>query len=347
MFSLLLLGCSGTLNRGYSITKGKNMFIAKNNLNGRTAPGGELEAQLDRVETLISKLGTGVKHPEEILDLMDQMAGQFSELARQGASVQAATAQYEACSAALRAAAGSFLKEMGGAGALQAARRQRNPDGEAWWWYLDDYLTQQRQTWLRRTLKKTLIMVVVLVVLGIVYQLFFAPDPKIMAVYNASANADRLAGQGKVEEALVEVETGLAVVPDSQDLWIRKGVLLGLLGKDAQAADSFAQGKLQSKNDEEFYLVRSQVYLAIGLYDQALADGQTAVAANPNSAIGYMLVGTTQELLGKLREAYITYQKAEELSGQLGDAGMTAQIKVKMAYLLQRFSSPVFETPVP
>jgi tetratricopeptide (TPR) repeat protein len=317
------------------------MFIAKNNVEG-----GGLGAQLDRLEMLISKLGTGVKQPEEIPMLMDQIETQFGELQEQGASVREASAQYETCQAGLRSAAGAFLKEMGGSGALQAARQAHNPDREAWWWYLDEYQASQRQARLRQGLKTLLIVAVVLAAGLFVYQRFFAPDPKTLAVYSASTDADRLAGQGQVAEALAAVEEGLAVVPNNPELLIRKAVLFDLSGLTVQAQDIFSQALSLSASQESYYLTRCQVYLAIGKYDLAIQDGQTVIATNPNSAVAYTLIGSALELKGKLQDAYASYEKALELSSDQNDQ-LTAQVKIKMAYLLQSMSSPIFTTPTP
>jgi tetratricopeptide (TPR) repeat protein len=312
---------------------------------------GGLNAQLDHLEILISKLEPKAgKSVLAILYEMDAIEAQLKELRLSGASIKAEESQFETSCAVLRKQAPVFVRAVGGVQMLQEERSRRNPPGEAWWWYLDEIYRQQRFSALKKTLSALVIAAAVIAVLAVVYQKFLAPSPDVVARYNAIQQSTQLTVDGKYDEALAAVQAGLAVLPGDPDLLLMEGVILQVQGKLAQAADVFGQARQKIGNELNFYLGRSQDYNSIGKNDLAVADAQAAVALDPNSAAGYYLLGSAQEAQKQVSQALTSYQKAVELADAQGLTNLTAEIKLKMGYLMQAAGAalPMFGvTPTP
>ncbi len=297
---------------------------------------GSLGSQLDQLDNLIGRLGLGDRrNGRAILLLMDQIDGQFNERRAQRAAIQAEESQFEASSASLKKEARRLIEEMGGEAALQEERAARKPPASAWWWFLDDYLARKRSQAIRKNIK---IAVVVLVVIGILagaYQLFLAPDPKTVAVYNALNDSQNLASQGNYADAWSQLQKGLAVAPDDPELLIMEGILYTVQGQAQQAAEAFTSAQAKIQNDELFYVTQSQDYLTINQPALGAQSAQAAIKVNANSAKGYFLLGSAQEIEGDATAAYASYNKAAQLAEAAGDSTIVVQAKVKLGYLMQ------------
>ncbi len=297
---------------------------------------GSLGAQLDQLDNLIGRLGLGDrKNALAILLLMDQVEEQFKELRSQGAFIKGEESQLEASSAALLKEARRLVAELGGEAALREERTIRRPPKGAWWWFLDDYIAMKRSQAIRQGLKITAVAAVVIGILAITYKLFLAPDPKTVAVYDAVNAGQALVSQGSYAEALVQVAKGLAVAPDDPELLIMQGVIYTMQGSLQQAMGSYAAAKTSLSNDELFYIVQSQDYLSINQPVLALQAAQAAIQANANSAKGYFLLGSAQEMGGDAASAYNSYNKSIQLADAQGDSTTVVQAKLKLGYLLQ------------
>ncbi len=302
----------------------------------RVRGAGSLGSQLDQLDNLIGRLGLEDRQNSlAILDLMDQVDEQFKELHGQGAAIKAEESQFETSCAALLKEARRLIIELGGEAALQEERKKRRPPKDAWWWFLDDYLAMKRKQAIRRSLMFAGIAVVVIGVLAVVYKLFLAPDPKTVAVYDAVNAGQSLSAQGKYGEALAQVQKGLAVAPDDPQLLIMEGVIYSMQGTLQQSAAAFAAAQAGLQNDELFYLTQSQDYLSINQPVQGMQSARAAIKTNANSAKGYYLLGSAQEMEGDTTAAYDSYNKAVQMAEAQGDTTTVVQAKIKMGYLLQ------------
>ncbi len=297
---------------------------------------GGLGAQLDQLDNLIGRLGLGDRQNAlAILSLMDQVDGQFKELRAQGASIKGEESQFEASCAALLKESRRLVAELGGNAALRAERAARRPAKGAWWWYLDDYIAMKRSQAIRRSLKITAVAAVVIGILAVAYKLFLAPDPKTVAVFDATNAAQAMGSQGDYAGAMTQIEQGLAVAPDDPELLTMQGVLYTMQGKLQLASDVYASARAAMANDELFYVVQCQDFLSINQPVPGLLAAQAAIKANPNSDKGYFLLGSAQEMEGDTTSAYDSYNKAIQLAEAQGDSTTVVQAKVKMGYLLQ------------
>jgi len=297
---------------------------------------GGLNARLDRLDILVSKLEpmTG-KGALAILFEMDAIGAELEELRRSGASLKAEESQFETAGAGLKKQAGTFLRAVGGVNAFQEERSHRSPTRSEWWWYVDELFQQQRISSIKRIVTILVIAAVVVAALVVVYQKFLAPGPEVVARYDALQQSTNLAGQGKYAEALAAVQTGLAAVPDDPELLLMEGVLYDAQGNQEQASAIFTQARQKIGNGENFYLARCQDYLSLGKNEEALADAQTALAVNPDSAAGYFFLGSAQEALKQVAAALASYQKAAELADAQGLTSLMGEIKLRMGYLMQ------------
>ena len=302
----------------------------------QTIQAGGLGTLLDKLDVLISRIGSGSGTKAfEILHLLDAIAIQMEEMQEQGANTQAAQAQFDTACAVLRKQAAAFVREVGGGkGVREEREKQRSPRLE-WWWRLDEIAAQKRKASLVRTLKWTAVLVIILAVLVTAYQLFLAPPSEVIARYDAIQKAVDLAASGNYTQAQAAVQKGLEAVPGDPDLMVWEGVIYGLQGNDAQAASIFSKVKSSYASEESFYLTRSQDYLVIGQYSKSEQDTQAAIAANPDSARGYYLLGSAQEIAKDPQAALISYQQAVDLADRAGDASLVVEAKIKMGYLMQ------------
>jgi cytochrome c-type biogenesis protein CcmH/NrfG len=67
-----------------------------------------------------------------------------------------------------------------------------------------------------------------------------------------------------------------------------------------------------------------------------LADAQEVVAANPESAPGYLLLGQANELLGNGQDAIAAYEKSGRLADAQDNPQLAAIARMNLATLLQQ-----------
>lgn len=290
---------------------------------------------LDQIENIQGKIGLGVgKKGLDLLLLCDRCDERFNLLEKQGIEVKAEKSQFEHITETYRKQAGQFVREVGGSKEIEQLRVKTQPRSENWWWWPERIIVEQRTKSLKGFLRNVLILASVILVVVVAYELFFKPDPKLIAVMDAGQNAQQSMIDGNQDKALADVEKGLAISPTDPDLLILKGCILSL--KATSAADAkaaFDQAELVINNRELFLMSRAQTYYMIGQVELSKADAQAAIDANPKSAKAYLILGQDLETMGDQQGAYAAYQKASDLGGD--DATTVAQARIKMGMLLQ------------
>ncbi len=297
-----------------------------------------LRERLDRLESSIGRLGNIDLTSEalEIPELLDQACEALEELKREGNSVPEEEARLETITSQLKQKAIIFVRTIGGAQALQKAREVETPGPERWWWFLDQWLVEGRRRRAKQTAINAVIGVAVLVLLGVLYQAFLAPSPQEQAIIDYQTAADQYQMQGNLEGALQEIEKALAVSPQDPDLLIRKGVLQQALGREAEAALTYAQAEKVLGDRKEFLLRRAQSSLGVGNLDAAIADANSVLQIDPESPEAYMMLGQAYELQQKYQEAIAAYEKTGKLADARNRPEITALARVRLAYLMQR-----------
>jgi tetratricopeptide (TPR) repeat protein len=297
----------------------------------------ELRHQLDELEAKLGRLGHGLGQEALSIPLLfDTVTTTLASFQAEGQSMRAEWARLETASAALRRKATVFLREVGGARALQDARRTHQPPAANWWWFLDRMVADKLRAQLRRLLVMAAGAVGVLLLLLALYQRFLAPDPATRARLEHEQAAENLVLEGDLAAALSEVEQALATAPGDPSLLIFKGGLQQGLGQKAAAKETFSQAEAAFGDRETFLLARGQMYLRLDQAQAALSDAEAVVKVNPESASGYLLLGRANEWLENYQQAIAAYEQAANLADAQGNSQIAALARVNMGVLMQR-----------
>jgi cytochrome c-type biogenesis protein CcmH/NrfG len=301
----------------------------------------ELRDQLTELEAKVGRLGYNLGQDAlTIPALLDSITGILTTLQVQGHSLKAEEARLQTVSAQLTRKAAVFVREAGGARALEDARRTRQPAKENWWWFLDHVVAERRLSRLRRTALTIAGGVLVLLCLLALYQRFLAPDPATRERIRHEQAAESLLLEGDSAAALAEVAQALVVAPNDPSLLVLQGGLQQQMGQEAAAEESFAAAQKILGDRKMFLLTRGQAYLLLGESTMALADAQAVVEMDPESATGYMLLGGAYERMEDYQEAILAYQQASNLADAQGNYQLAATARVNMATLMQRPPMP-------
>jgi cytochrome c-type biogenesis protein CcmH/NrfG len=300
-------------------------------------PADEVRDLLAQLEAKIARLGRSQElEARTILDLFDAIHARLADLHAGGQALRAEEARWEAVSAAFRRKAGTFLRVLGGAGALAGARRARQPEPAAWWWAIDQWLAEKRRAQLRRLLRWAAVAAVALALLTVLYNRFLAPDPATRERLRHEQAADSLTMDGNLAGALGEVEQALGYAPGDASLLALKGVLQQELGQAAAAQETFAAAEKAAGSREAFLITRAQMYLRVADGKAMLADTQEVIAANPQSAPGYLLLGQANQTLGNDQAAIAAYEKSGSLADAQNNPQLAAIARMNLATLLQQ-----------
>ena len=299
-------------------------------------PADEVRDSLAQLEAAVARLGRSQRSEAlAILGLFDAVSARLAELHAGGQVLRAEEARWEAIAATFKRKAGAFLRKLGGAGALEDARRARQPDPAAWWWFIDRWLAEKRRAQLRRLLIGAAAAAVVLVLLGVLYERFLAPDPATRERLRHEQAADGLAMDGDLAGALAEVDQALTFAPGDVVLLVFKGVLQQKLGQFVAEA-TFAAAEKAAGSREVFLITRAQMYMRVGDGRAMLADAREVVTTNPQSAAGHLLLGQANEILGNSQVAIAAYEKAGSLADAQNNPQLAAIARMNLATLLQQ-----------
>jgi tetratricopeptide (TPR) repeat protein len=297
----------------------------------------ELRRQLDELEAKLGRLGHGLGQEALSIPLLfDAVTATLASFQAEGQSMRGEWARLEAVSAAFRRKATVFLREIGGARALQSARRTHQPPPAHWWWFVDQVVADTRRAQLRQLLMTAAGAVGVLLLLFALYQRFLAPDPATRARLEHEQAAENLVLEGDLIAALNEVDQALASVPGDPSLLIFKGGLQQALGQKAAAEETFSQAEAAFGDRETFLLARGQMYVRLDQAQFALSDAEAAIRLNPESASGYLLLGRANEWLENYQQAIAAYEQAANLADAQGNSQIAAIARVNMGVLMQR-----------
>jgi tetratricopeptide (TPR) repeat protein len=299
-----------------------------------------LDELLGQLEIDISRVGQANRDAAlRMLLKMDQVFLKLAAMSQKGNAVKAEAAQFDYITASLEKNARKFLIEIGGAEQLAALRQQVAPQNDQTWWFID--LAHQRQV--RATLRQALIgiggLLAGLVLVVILYNQFFAPDPIVAKRYSLELDADQSMASGDFAKALESVDQALAIVPQDNEMLILRGVLNNRLGKAADAETDFSHAEGILNNRELFLLLRTEAWIKTGALPEGLKDVQTCIRDYPESAQGYYYYGRINELDNNYNKAIDAYNRASALAEKQGKMELNATIRMTMAMLMQ--SMPV------
>ena len=250
---------------------------------------------------------------------LDQLDRLFAQLEAAGLDLLAEQGRFAAVQARLKKMAASFLKALGGPGALSEYRPAPPPPREQWWWYIHEILAAQQQQLLRQV---ALGLILILLALGgviLAFNTILAPSPEAVARVEAENSAYAAIDEGDYREALAAIEQGLVKVPGDPGLLIFKGVLNEMSGEVSEAAQSFAQAEAALNDPLTFYLGRGQLELRVNRLAEAEREVRAALKVDETSARAWFLLGQALELQDRRFEAIPAYEKAGQLALNSGD----------------------------
>jgi len=310
-------------------------------IRGAQTPAEELRQILTRLEGQVGQIGCGEEGAAvETLDLLDEAVALISRITTAGGDLAAENTRFNTITRQLDKKKVAFLKEVGGAEALRQLRATRVPEADHWWWYADVRLGEERRLHRTHILQRAGIAAVVLIILTGLYMLFLAPDEATRERFRHEHDAEQALIDGNPAAAVIEADLALSWAPDDDELLILKGIALELQGETEQAQALYDRAQVLLGETEAFLASRAQTYMLAGRSDLALADAQRIVELDPDSALGYFILGNANASLGNYYEAADDYERASELADAAGQTELQGMARVQLANLTMLMQAP-------
>lgn len=300
--------------------------------------GPELRRMLRDSELAVANLkGLGAA-VVDLLRTLDRIAEALEILRDRGMDVRPEEARLEAIQGILRRKTSVLLKELRVVGGLANARAEEDalPAERYWWWYLDAAQREGQRIRLRRVLRFVGIGVLVLVLAAFAYRQLVPYDPSLQAKFEHVGSAERHVEEGDTSAALAEYEAARALDPEDQEILIWLGVLYERQGRVAEAQALFGEAERLAEGRAEFLVMRAFCYMRLGDTGSALADGQDAVALDPDSAQAHLVLANSYEVEGDIRMALEELEIAAQLAYENGNDSLYVIAKTQQAMLMQR-----------
>lgn len=273
-----------------------------------------------------------------ILPMMDEANALLAELRDAGSPVSGEETFFETIQAQFYKKRRLFISRIGGAAALaeMRAKQQPPPPQENHWWFVDKSLAAERRRLLRSAAIALVALIIVAIALGAAYQRFWAPDPALQAAIGWQSRAENALLAGDYQAALEAATNAIALLPDQPELYLLQGVSYAMLGRPAEAGQSFAAAwdLYPEGGQHTFYIERAGYYLMSEQGEPALADAQAALDINPDAAIARLRQAQAYELLGEREQAIAAYQQAADAAQREGNAQLEIVAKMSLANLL-------------
>jgi tetratricopeptide (TPR) repeat protein len=306
----------------------------------------ELRGIIKVLETRITKLPEcSPAEAQEILTFFDQADQILLFLNEKGMDTTSEQSQLETVTRKFRKRLTIFTRQSGGPARLAHIRQTRQPSQDLWWWYADQILQTERKLKATRWLRNAGILTAILLVIAVIYQRFLAPDPAVLASYGHQQRAEIALTQTDLEVALAEINAALEYTPDEFQLYILKGVILDEMGDTETAADVFSLASEKVPEAAIFYTQRATFYLMLNKPELTLADTESALSINPDSAVSYLNQGHAYEALGDMDAAITSYEQADQAAERTGNVQLQAIARVSMSNAMQMITLPTLENP--
>ena len=289
--------------------------------------------------------GAGADKAQTLLHHLDDIAELLPQLEAQGVDLRAERVRWQEVQGAVRRHDRDLRAELGPLGGLKTLREALpsppSPE-ERWWWWLD--VTAQQNLRKRVVVTVAVIAGILALLVGGVWAFnkLFPVDPQVAAAYQHKSNADNLVIEGKLQEALTELEAAYEATPDDPDILSMLAALYDLTDQEDRALpflrklyDAYPPSIVNSN--------LAQAYAAAGAAEKALALALQAIEEDPANPQGYLIAGMAYEAQGDVRSAMEAYQKAADAANAAGDYQTEAFAKIRLATLLQKPSLP--QTP--
>jgi len=300
----------------------------------KLTPADDLREVLRQCELKAVALKGTAAEAVNLLHLMDKAQSLFDHFETTGIDLRAERSRWKTIKQQLYSRAALLVREIRAAGGLVQLRETTEPTPDRWWWFLDEEVHRRRQQAFKRTAVGGIVALLILVIASLLYQRFLALDPLTKQAIQLTQRAERAIQEGHLEEALAEYETLRELTPNNPEVFLHLGVIYEATGRDSEATQAYQRAHDLLPSKEDFFVERGIVYLELGQWESARADAEAVLALNPESALGYWILGGAYEAQGQIPEARDALQQAADLAFAQGDNTLYALLKVRLGVLM-------------
>lgn len=295
----------------------------------------DLRDLITQAELIVANLRGAGPRAQTLLFLMDVIKGLWASLQETGVDLRAEAARVETVERLLLSKDGILVRQMRRLGGLAKAREVVKPVPAQWWWYLDGRVAEGHQRQLRSWLLIAAAATAVFLIASLLYTYVFPPDPKRLAAMDKARQAEEALAEGDLPGALAYYRQAAEFTPDDPEAQVWVGLLEEKLGHDTAAAEAYAIGEQLVGDRARFLTLRGMAHFRMGSADQAEADAQASLAANPDLAEGHLLLGSVYEAQGDTVRAIAAFEKTAELAERENNSALIVLAKTRLGMLLQ------------
>ena len=292
--------------------------------------------------TAVNLHGAGAERARSLLENLDRIYDLFPHLEASGTDLRAERGRWEEVQGAVRRHSSELRSELTPLGGLKTLRQSlpTPPDPqERWWWWLD--VTARKHLGKRILVTLAVVAGILLVMLGGLWAFnkLFPVDPGVSAAYEHKSNAENLVLEGKLNQAIGELELADRATPNDLDILSMLAALYDLTGQEEKATPILRR-LLENYPAASVHAGMAQAYAAAGNVKKAQVLAQLAIDEDPTNPQGWLVAGMAYEASGDVKAAMDAYQKAAEVANAAGDYQTEAFAKVRLATLLQKPQLP-------
>ena len=297
----------------------------------------------------VSIKGAGAEAARDLLYDLDRIHDLFPEFEAQGVDLRAEQGRWEEVQGAVQRHAKDLMNELAPLGGLKTLRQAlpSSPSPEdRWWWWLD-VKAQKRKRKRLLTFIGSVVGIALLLVGGVwAFNKLFPVDPNVSIAYERKNNAENLVMEGKLREAVSELEAGYQAQPDDPDILSLLAVLYDLTGRPDDSQAMIDRLRAQFPPSIVFSNL-AQGYVSVGDVEKAMKYAQRAIEADPANPQGYLVAGMGYETQGDIKSAMDAYQMAADKARAAESYETEAFAKIRLATLLQKSQLPATKTVTP
>ncbi len=290
----------------------------------------------------VSVRGAGAERAAGLLHDLDRIHDLFPQLEALGVDLRPERGRWQEVQGAVRRHSSDLRSELASAGGLKTLREAlpAPPDPEErWWWWLD--VTARKHLGKRVLVTVAVLAGILLLMLGGIwgFNKLFPVDPAVSVAYEHKSNAENLVLEGKLDQAVAELEAAYQATPDDLDIQSMLAALYDVTGQEDRAAPLLRQ-MLKAYPASVVHASLAQAYAAAGAEKKAEKLAQLAIDEDPANPQGWLVAGMVYEARGDVQAAMDAYQTAAAKANAAKDYQTEAFAKVRLATLLQKPQSP-------
>ncbi len=318
---------------------------------GSVTPADELRELLTASEKLaVNVRGQGAS-ALRLLENLDRIDALWPQLEAGGVDLRPEAGRWATVQALVHKHAAAIAYELRAAGGLPALRAEhlfpgpspaRGADGpgERWWWYLDREVRSRRRSQFIRFGSIAAIAVIAIAGGILLFQKLFPVDPKVSAASDSMSRGQQLIDANHdYAAALPKFQAAANLTPNDSQPWILVGAAEEKLGNAAAAEQAYAHARSLLGTDLDFRLARAAIYTEFNMLDQARADLDAALKADPGNPQAYYYLATIEEGQGNAEAAIQDLQQAGDSAENRGLVELVAMSRVRMGILMQQLQA--------